>query len=170
MAMHCMGRAPFPSNFILHVTTRWASKSLAALTAKKRPGLIKTVILAMVSNCEEVLYPPCVSPQSPSQAFSRGSDRLISTACCILFTLTELCEAKSIKFARIFVDTFIYMGGSQWDGDKSVRRDSDTIGECERTQLESGHDNWGKGGYIYEWFVIGTIGKEDELSPRVSIR
>ena len=74
----------------------------------------------------------------------------MSTARYIPFTLAELCKAKSIKFVGIFKVPLIRMSGPEWDGDESAWRDGDTIGKCERTQHETGHDSWGKDGHIYE--------------------
>ena len=74
----------------------------------------------------------------------------MSTARYIPFTLAELCKAKSIKFVRIFKDPFICMSSPEWEGDESACGDSDTIGKCERTQHETGHDSWGKDGHVYE--------------------
>ena len=92
--------------------------------------------------------------------FAGRGDCLISTRRCIPFTLAKLRKAKSVKFIGVFINSFICMGGTGWDGDKCAGRNSHTIGKCERTQCETGHGNWEKVG---EQINISYLGTDEEI-------
>ena len=67
---------------------------------------------------------------------------MISVRHGILFTLSELRKAESVKFIGVRIDSFVCVNGAGRDGDKCARRNSHAIGKRERTQCKTANGHW----------------------------
>ena len=56
--------------------------------------------------------------------------------------LAELRKAKSVKLVGVWIDSFIHMNGTGWDGDQCACGNSHAIGKCERAQRQTEEGNW----------------------------
>ena len=74
--------------------------------------------------------------------FVGHGDGLISACRCIPLTLAKLRKARSVKFIRVRVNSFISMSGIGRDRDERSRGNSHTIGKCERALCATIHGDW----------------------------
>ena len=138
-----LGRNPFP--FLeLDIVTRhdMGKQGLNFIDCKETSGADRKeqrVSSRIISRRQRCL--PCVSPESISQMFAGSGHRLIPARHFILIVVAKFPKAESVKFIGVWINFFICMSGTGWDGDKCACGNSHTIGKRERAQREAAHDN-----------------------------
>ncbi len=85
---------------------------------------------------------PCVSPYSKRQLFVGYGDSLISVLRPIPFTFTELRKPESVEYIRVCDGSFVYMSGTQRNGDFCACGNSRPVGKGERAQHKTAHGPW----------------------------